>query len=256
VERTLSDTRQLQAAQSALANGGIGDSPAKTVIPRSPNWGAYLFTFFYLLLALLCLRQWGTNRPWTRLDVFSGSFLALSAFLALRQIQFKRTILRSREVLREASGASYDPATVKWGSLQSLAELSVFFDYAHWHLVPSLEKPLLQALGLGLSVLSIVWLLWADAILVKHFDRGLDNRELITHGPFRLVRHPRYAGLLGLKAGFALTFASVLGWISLAVAVVLVRRRIQLEEKHLRGVFGQTYESYARRTARMFPGFY
>lgn len=234
----------------------MDDSPAKTVAPRIPNSGAFLFTFLYLLLSLLCLRQWGTNRPWARLDVFSGSFLALSAFLALRQIQFKRTILRSREVLREASGTSYDPATVKWGSLQSLAELAVFLDYAHWHLVPSLEKPILQALGLGLSVLSIAWLLWADAILVKHFDHGLDNRELITHGPFRLVRHPRYAGLLGLKAGFALAFASVLGGISLAVAVVLVRRRIQLEEDHLRGVFGQKYESYVRRTARILPGFY
>ena len=217
----------------------MDDSPAKAVTPRSPSWAAYLFPFLYLLLPLLCLRQWGTNRPWARLDIFSGSFLALSAFLMLRQIQFKKSILQSREVLREASGTNYDPATVKWGSLQSLAELAVFLDYAHWHLVPSLEKPVLQEVGLALSVLSIVWLLWADAILVKHFDRGLDNRELVTHGPFRLVRHPRYVGLLGLKAGFALTFASVLGWISLAVAVALVRRRIQLEENHLHGVFGQ-----------------
>jgi protein-S-isoprenylcysteine O-methyltransferase Ste14 len=254
--RTLSNAQQIEVAPSALANDGMDDSPTKTLTPRLPNWGAYLFPFLYLLLPLLCLRQWGTNRPWSRLDIFSGSFLALSAFLMLKQIQFKKSILQSREVLREASGTNYDPSTVKWGSLQSLAELAVLLDYAHWHLVPSLEKPVLQEVGLGLSVLSIVWLLWADAILVKHFDRGLDNRELITHGPFRLVRHPRYVGLLGLKAGFALAFASVLGWISLAVAVALVRRRIQLEENHLRGVFGQTYESYMRRTARMFPGFY
>ena len=180
----------------------------------------------------------------------------MSAFLALRQIRFKKRILRSREVLREASGAGYDPATVKWASLQSLAELSVFLDYAHWHLAPILEKPVLQEVGVGLCILSVVWLLWADTILVEHFDRGLDNRELITRGPFRVVRHPRYAGLLVLKAGFALTFASVLGWLSLAVAVALVRRRIRLEENHLRGVFGQTYEAYMRRTARMFPGFY
>jgi protein-S-isoprenylcysteine O-methyltransferase Ste14 len=234
----------------------MGDSLTKTLAPRETYWAAYLFPFLYPLLALLCLRQWGTNHPWARLDVFSGSFLALSAFLALRQIQFKRSILRSREVLREASGANCDPATVKWASLQSLSELAVFLDYAHWHLVPSLEKPVLQAVGLGLAVLSVVWLLWTDTILVKHFDRGLDNRELITRGPFRAIRHPRYAGLLGFKAGFALTFASVLGWLSLAVALAVVRRRIQLEENYLRGVFGQTYESYMQRTARMFPGFY
>jgi protein-S-isoprenylcysteine O-methyltransferase Ste14 len=232
------------------------DSTTKTATPGSPRWAAFLFPFFYLLLALLCLRQWGTNRPWARLDFFSGSFLAISAFVALRQVGFKKSILRSREVLREASGASFDPGTVKWASLQSLAELTVFLDYAHWHLVPILEKPVLQEVGLGLCILSVVWLLWADTFLVEHFDHGLDNRELITRGPFRVVRHPRYGGLLGLKAGFALTFASVLGWLSLAVAVMLVRRRIRLEENHLRGVFGQTYEDYARRTARMFPRFY
>ena len=237
-----------------MANGVRADPAARNVTPQASQWGPYLFPFLYLLLALLCLRQWGTDRPWARLDLFSGGFLALSVFLTLRQIRFKKRILQSREVLREASGASYDPATVKWGSLQALAELAVFLDYGHWHLVASLERPLLQAAGLSLSLLSVAWLLWADAILVKHFDRGLNNRELVTHGPFRIVRHPRYAGLLGLKASFALTFASVLGWISLAVAVVLVRRRIQLEENHLLGVFGQTYQSYMQRTARMFPG--
>ena len=234
----------------------MDNSPTKTVTPRGPYWGAFLFPFLYLLLALLCLRRWGNSQPWARLDSFSGSFLGMSTLLALRQIRFKKSILRSREVLREASGASYDPATVKWASLQSLAELTVFLDYAHWHLAPILEKPVLREVGLGLCIFSVAWLLWVDTILVEHFDRGLDNRELVTRGPFGVVRHPRYAGLLILKASFALTFASVLGWVSLAVAVALVRRRIRLEENHLHGVFGQTYEAYVQRTARMLPGLY
>ena len=58
------------AAQSAPANGGMDDSATKTVTPESPYWGASLFPFLYLLLTLLCLRQWGTNRPWSRLDFF------------------------------------------------------------------------------------------------------------------------------------------------------------------------------------------
>jgi protein-S-isoprenylcysteine O-methyltransferase Ste14 len=248
-------------SDSPIAQGPRGcerrdDFPPHTSPLRTAFRGAYLFPLFYLLLALLCLRQWRSNQPWERLDLFSGSFLALSVFLALQQIQFKKKILRSREVLREASGASFDPATVKWGGLQSLLELTIFLDYAHWRLVPRLERPLLQEIGLGISILSVVWLLWSDTILVEHFDRGLDNRELVTRGPYRVVRHPRYAGLLGLKLGFALTFASILGWISLAVAAALVTRRIRLEEIHLHGVFGKAYESYVQRTARVFPGFY
>jgi len=252
----LPDTHPSLPAQSTLGEGTLDDSAIRTATPSNPHWAAALFPFFYLLLALLCLWHWGSNRPWSSLDRFSGTFLALNVFLTLKQIGFKKSILRSREVLREASGTSFDPATVKWASLQSLAELTVFLDYAHWHLVLMLKKPILQEAGLAVSILSVIWLVWADAILVEHFAHGLENRELVTRGPYGLVRHPRYAGLLGLKTGFALTFASILGWLSLVVAVMLTGRRIRLEEEHLRAVFGRPYEQYEQRTARMVPWLY
>src|ERR1700693_5204942 len=94
---------------------------------------ALLSPFAYQGIALFCLRHWGSANPWSDLDLFCGGFFALTALRLLYEIPFKLRILNSREMLREASGLSYDPATVIWGSALGLGDLSVFLDYGHWH---------------------------------------------------------------------------------------------------------------------------
>jgi protein-S-isoprenylcysteine O-methyltransferase Ste14 len=78
----------------------------------------------------------------------------------------------------------------------------------------------------------------------------------MTTGPFAIVRHPRYAGLLLAKLGFSLLFANVFAWASLLATILLIRRRIRLEETHLREIFGPGYSRYTERTPRLLPGIY
>ncbi len=59
-----------------------------------------------------------------------------------------------------------------------------------------------------------------------------------------------------MRIAFALTFASLAGWLLAPVWYVIILRRIRLEERHLRTVFGGAYDVYARRTARLIPGLY
>jgi protein-S-isoprenylcysteine O-methyltransferase Ste14 len=47
-----------------------------------------------------------------------------------------------------------------------------------------------------------------------------------------------------------IAWALAIGWIWVNV------RRVELEENHLRGLFGAEYDRYAARTARFFPGVY
>jgi protein-S-isoprenylcysteine O-methyltransferase Ste14 len=195
-------------------------------------------------------------RPWSDLDSFSGGFFALNVILLVYEIRYNRGILRSRQKLREASGLNYDPATVKWGSLLAVGELSIFLDYGHWHLLPALRVPGLQWAGLALYACAMAGLMWTDTCLVRHFQGDLKQRQLITKGPFAIVRHPRYAGLLLAKLGFSLLLASGLAWASLLASMLLIRRRIRLEESHLREVFGPTYTRYTERTPRLLPGIY
>lgn len=214
-----------------------------------------LTAFAYPGVALLCLRHWGSVTPWTDLDFFSGSFFVITVFLSSYEFRF-HYIFESKEKLREASGLSYDPATVRWGIMVAVGDLSVFLDYGHWHLTPALRQPWLQILGLVVYACGMVGLVWTDTRLAGHFDGAPNDRQLMTDGPFAIVRHPRYASLLLGKLGFSLLFGSVLAWISLLASIFLTRRRVRLEETHLLQIFGPSYSSYAGRTARLLPGIY
>jgi protein-S-isoprenylcysteine O-methyltransferase Ste14 len=205
------------------------------------------------VIALLCLRHWRSATPWRDLDFFSGDFFVLNALLLLHRLRFSLGILDSRETLREASGLNYDPATIRLGTILAIADLSVFLDYAHWHLVPALRQPVLQIAGLVLYACAVAGLMWTDNYLTSHFQGDLNNRTLMTAGPFGVVRHPRYASLLLAKLGFALLFASILAWISLLASILIIQRRIRLEEAHLREIFGPAYFEYSERTTRLLP---
>jgi len=219
-------------------------------------WGVMIFSSIYLAVALACLWQWGSPKPWSRVDFFSGGLLVLSLLMGVENISFNRAVGRSEEVHHEAFGMSYDPGMSKGVAVLALGELLVFLDYGHWHLAPALEQPVLQSIGLGLYALVPGWLLWADGYLARHFSSGLAGRRVMTDGPFRYVRHPRYAGLLASRVGFALVMASVLAWIFVLGWVYLVFRRIRLEEAHLHKLFGAAYIAYAQHTARLIPGIY
>jgi protein-S-isoprenylcysteine O-methyltransferase Ste14 len=215
-----------------------------------------LAPLLYLETASLCLRQWRSGDPWSKVDAYCGGFFILNTLLILYQFAFNRSILRQSEVLREASGSSYDSRTVMLGPVQVAFDLSVFLYYGHGPAVSLLASRRLRGLGLGAYGLGVLFLLWTDTRLMHHFAGGLANRELMTTGPYGIVRHPRYASLLLAKLGFALIFANVLGWASLAFSCFLAQRRIRLEEPHLRKLFGEEYTRYSRRTSRLLPRLY
>lgn len=221
-------------------------------------WGASISSILVgPALTVFCLRQWGTEYPWSRLNLYSSSFLVLGAIVAVEEaITFGPSAFRSKEVAREALGLSYDTALFRGGMGLNAALLLVVLDYAHWHLVPALERPLLQGIGLLLGILGVVWQTWADAWLGRHFASDLAARKLMTGGPFHFVRHPRYSGFLVRKLAWALLFASLIGWALLAIWLVLVFRRMDREEVHLAELFGADYQGYAHRTARLLPGVY
>ena len=214
------------------------------------------FSAVYLAAALACLRQWRAANPWARLDVFSGGLLVLGVLWTAADTRWHKAIFRSAETMKEASGSSYDPWLLRWIALLSLADLTVFLDYGHWHLVPALEQPALQAMGLGLYLLGALWLLWVDRYLSRHFLADPTARKVITGGPYHYVRHPRYAAVLSSRVAFALALASVLAWVFALIWLALILRRIRLEEAHLRELFGADYETYTLRTPRLLPRVY
>lgn len=79
------------------------------------------------------------------------------------------------------------------------------------------------------------------------------NATLVTHGPYRYVRHPLY--LMGLisYAGFALLSENALIALLALVTFILLNVRLPKEEARLVERFGDDYRAYMRRTGRFLP---
>jgi protein-S-isoprenylcysteine O-methyltransferase Ste14 len=76
----------------------------------------------------------------------------------------------------------------------------------------------------------------------------------VEEGPYRLVRHPGYLGVLLLWLGAGLASANLLvaGLITVSMGRAY-SRRIRSEEAMLTDTFGEDYVAYTRRTRRLIP---
>jgi protein-S-isoprenylcysteine O-methyltransferase len=111
----------------------------------------------------------------------------------------------------------------------------------------------LFALGLVLRWYSIVYLGRFFTVNVAIHSR----HEVVDSGPYRLIRHPSYAGALLAFLGLALCFAN---WLSLILVMLPILwafgRRIAVEENALASALGTPYIRYMQRTKRLAPYIY
>ena len=111
------------------------------------------------------------------------------------------------------------------------------------------------------TAVSSVWLVtMAVRTLGKEWSitaRLVEGHKLATSGPYALVRHPIYSGMLGmlLATGLAIThWAALLA--ALLIFLIGTTIRVRSEEKLLREAFGEQFETYARRVRAIVPGLY
>jgi protein-S-isoprenylcysteine O-methyltransferase Ste14 len=122
-----------------------------------------------------------------------------------------------------------------------------------------LDGDAVRWLGVSLYLAGGVLRIWPVFILGRRFS-GLvaiqPGHELVTDGVYRIIRHPSYLGACILMFGWALAFRSGVGLILAALIIPPLLARIRSEEALLRAQFGEQYEAYCRRTARLVPGLY
>ncbi len=99
--------------------------------------------------------------------------------------------------------------------------------------------------------------LWAVITLGRFFRATVfihEDHQLVASGPYRLLRHPAYAGALLTFSGIGLAMGN---WISLAAAigfpVTAYTWRITIEEKALGTRFGEAFENRRRQTWALIP---
>jgi len=113
--------------------------------------------------------------------------------------------------------------------------------------------------GLLLYLSGMILIHWAEMVLGRQFSVDVTIQEghrLITNGPYRSLRHPRYLGILIFSVGIALVFRSGIALLLDVVLALVLVWRIHDEETLMHQQFGGEREAYCKRSWRLIPFVY
>jgi len=134
-----------------------------------------------------------------------------------------------------------------------------FYDLMHW-VIAHIPLPLwLRGIGLPLGLGSILYFIIVHEALGKNFSTTLKIKKtqtLVTHGPYKRIRHPMYLAFFFLHIAVFLIVANwIIGisWNLFLITIIAIR--VRPEEKMMLERFGKDYENYMKRTGRFFPRF-
>ncbi|MFC5860791.1 methyltransferase family protein [Acidicapsa dinghuensis] len=110
--------------------------------------------------------------------------------------------------------------------------------------------------GVVLTVLGLGFAIWARVHLGRNWSGQPSMKvghELITSGPYNIVRHPIYTGLLVALLGAGLVYGP-LWMVALLFVIVMFLWRIHREEGYMMELFPDVYPAYQERTKALIPG--
>ncbi len=110
--------------------------------------------------------------------------------------------------------------------------------------------------GAGLGIIALPLMYWMFSSLGKNVTDTVAIRKehsLVTHGPYRWVRHPMYSFSFLLFFGFGLLTANWFIGVTAILALALIVVRTPIEEAKLIEEFGDEYREYMKGTGRFLP---
>jgi protein-S-isoprenylcysteine O-methyltransferase Ste14 len=120
-----------------------------------------------------------------------------------------------------------------------------------------LLPPWLTYVGDAMMIGGVALRQWAIAVLGRYFSGIIGvqrGQQVVEAGPYRLIRHPSYAGVLLILAGIAM---SMLSGAAVAAAALIFGLtygyRMRVEERVLVSELGDSYVDYMKRTKRVIP---
>jgi protein-S-isoprenylcysteine O-methyltransferase Ste14 len=211
------------------------------------------FAFLMICLALALFLPAGTIQFW-QAWVFLAVFAVCTDLITLYLVRYDRRLLAGR--VRAGPVAETQVSQQIIQSLASLFFIGVFVVAGldrrfGWTSVPAAVSVVcagVVALGFG-----IVFLVFRENSFTSGTIEVADEQKVVTTGPYRLVRHPMYAGalLLMLAAPLALGSWAALPFVLPLILVIIAR--LGEEEKFL-GENLAGYEEYRRKVRyRLIP---
>ena len=190
--------------------------------------------------------------------VLRYSVLAVLLILSVIFFSYRRRIQEMEKLIKQQE-EGWSPLALRLVfavPLLAVLLLNIFYPQAlFWS---KIEVPLfLRVIGLIVAVLCIPLLWWIFQNIGNFISENViknEDHQSVTSGPYRVVRHPLYAGSLLLLISISLAFGdwTIFGY-SLIGIITFRLLVIPAEEKQLLDVLGEDYECYQSRTGALFP---
>ncbi|HLH08627.1 MAG TPA: isoprenylcysteine carboxylmethyltransferase family protein [Terriglobales bacterium] len=111
--------------------------------------------------------------------------------------------------------------------------------------------------GVILTFAGALFAVWARLTLGTNWSARVTikaGHELVRSGPYALVRHPIYTGLLLMVLGTAIEIGRVCGFVALGLAFIGWFMKLRTEEALMEQQFGDQYTQYKHEVKALIPG--
>jgi protein-S-isoprenylcysteine O-methyltransferase Ste14 len=231
------------SAASVAPESVVAPRPVEPSGSRPIDFGRVAAVALFVLtacsnLTALVVRLVGSEPTWQKVAEVASSVLALS-FCAL--------VVRA--YLRRGRASATDRGLAVW----LVAPLATVVPLAMAAVPSRPGGPVRTVVELVLTIVGLAFSVWSVRCLASNLSIVPQARSAISHGPYRLVRHPLYLGEMVALTGLALHVGRWEAGVVLVVEVMFQVYRAGREERLLlREVPG--YAAYAARTRRLVPG--
>lgn len=179
--------------------------------------------------------------------------IVLVAWLSMEAIQFAR----QQQWRAGATSIRCGSFWLGFGACLIVTNLALYLGPSSFPSAAIRPGAVAFAAGMVIMVTGVVLRGWSFFALGRYFTAVIKvspDQPVVTKGPYRLLRHPSYAGGLLAEVGIAVAAAN---WVSVAVFVIawvaVIAWRIHIEETALLSALGDKYRSYASHRRRLIP---
>ena len=220
----------------------------KSLIISYIIYSVQALVFYFSAGEIIPVRSW----------IYLGTTFIHVTVNSVVQWKLNPTLLIQRLKIRRKGSKSWDEVLMRVCNLTIILAVPIVagLDAGRFHW-STLDISLIP-LGLVLVALSTILINWA-MVANPFFEatvRIQKNRahEVVTRGPYKLVRHPGYLSGILFSLAIPLLIGSVFTFIPSGIYILLMIIRTELEEKTLRKELSG-YTEYVKKTKhRLFPG--
>ena len=116
--------------------------------------------------------------------------------------------------------------------------------------------PAIYFTGVGVLIFGLAFAIWARHWLGRNWSGTVtlkQDHELVRGGPYRLVRHPIYTGILLGLVGSAIARDEWRGFVAVGIGYAALWRKLKLEERWMIERFGDVYRNFQAEVPALIP---